>query len=70
MTTHEEREELLPCPFCGGSNVGVDRSSDADFDVTCWDCHAGAICCGPSSADAQTAIAAWNTRALSQEKSK
>lgn len=56
--------ELLPCPFCGGSDVSSDCSGENDFDVTCWSCKAGAISCGPSKEDRASAIAAWNTRAI------
>lgn len=57
-------DKLLPCPFCGGNNVGVWRNRPispliADsYVVICYDCHFG-MC--PTSEKGK-AIAAWNTR--------
>ena len=50
--------ELLPCPFCGGSNLAEGFHSPF---VICEDC--GAF--GPGSADIthEEAVNKWNTRA-------
>jgi Lar family restriction alleviation protein len=58
-------DKLKPCPFCGSDNVqgmigGDDSSTDAEFCVTCWDCHAF----GPVSfVSLDEAVEKWNERA-------
>lgn len=62
-------DKLLPCPFCGGNNVGVWRNRPispliADsYVVICYDCHFG-MC--PTSEKGK-AIAAWNTRKSTEQ---
>lgn len=49
--------DLLSCPFCGGTNIELDHT---DISVVCWDCAAE----GPfGDADMEWAIEAWNRRA-------
>lgn len=59
--THKKpSQQLLPCPFCGSTNVGLHykylESKPANF-ITCQDCIAD----GPAVV-AEIAAAAWNTR--------
>ena len=49
--------ELLPCPFCGGSNFNRFRVAY----ITCDNCDLF----GPTATDDMDAAAAWNTRAPS-----
>lgn len=66
----EEKEALLPCPFCGGSAVHVKHSAglqgtrgyDQWHGVSCRSCNA---CVGASDRrfrERQEAAAAWNKR--------
>lgn len=58
-----EREELLPCPFCGGECAEVELVNE-EYQwkrVLCWDCDATSR---PRPTEAE-AIAAWNRRAAS-----
>lgn len=50
----EEKEKLLPCPFCGGTNIHYDfwMNGNGDQGPGCMDCDA----CADS-------VKAWNTRA-------
>jgi len=57
-------EQLLPCPFCGGADIG--HKSEDEVAIVCLDCFG----CGPSiegsREDAATwdrARTAWNRRA-------
>lgn len=60
-------ETLLPCPFCGSCDVGLDRNDETNFDVTCWKCQAGtAVTYGPEARTKEAAFTAWNTRAAMQ----
>jgi len=53
-----EKEELLPCPFCGGdADFGTRPNERAWWSLHCSECTA--YRCGPTKAEA---IAAWNTR--------
>ena len=52
-----KEDELLPCPFCGGS--AVVSSLYGDWYVECDLCDAG----GSGEDTKAEAIAAWNTRA-------
>jgi Lar family restriction alleviation protein len=47
---------LLPCPFCGGTDVRAPL--DADF-YTCYGC----MTCGPGPEGDETPTDAWNRRA-------
>lgn len=62
-TKPAEREELLPCPFCGEPSdltVHVYGNGDDDAYVQCRECTT----CGPDGGDRAGAIAKWNHRAL------
>lgn len=52
--------ELLPCPFCGGDNVGIWHFQlfAHSFEVRCYDCHFGL----EQRSTREEAISAWNTR--------
>ncbi len=56
-------KELLPCPFCGSTDIGIDSTGEGEWDVSCMKCVAGTIACGPRAEDAASARVAWNTRA-------
>lgn len=57
-------EKLLPCPFCGGSDIetSVGLSEMHDGEINCNDCG-GNVGNHPSLSEA---IAAWNRRADTQ----
>lgn len=56
----EYKEDLKPCPFCGGENIGVYKSSVADvWYATCNGCG----CKIDSYTDRDLAINNWNNRA-------
>lgn len=61
MTANNPSVELLPCPFCGGSDVGLNSQS---IYITCRTCDAD----GPWNelSEEEEAIAAWNRRALTE----
>lgn len=52
---------LLPCPFCGGTDLMPEMGMPAPYGLYCRTCKAA----GPNVAtdDPDPAIAAWNTRA-------
>lgn len=50
--------DILPCPFCGSSELHEESGVDM-FRVGCDDCFAE----GPHGVDEQEAITAWNDRA-------
>lgn len=52
--------ELLPCPFCGGSNVGI-RNGPAGHWVACISC--GLEAPSESGITSEQAATYWNTRA-------
>ena len=64
---------LLPCPFCGGADVGLSDNEDKEWYANTWwvQCDCGAR--GPNQFDDRPprtddeckadAIAAWNQRA-------
>jgi Lar family restriction alleviation protein len=56
--------ELLPCPFCGGTDVIVGHKH-YDYEVWCRGCNASSA----MHANAQNSIAAWNRRAVPQDGS-
>ncbi len=51
-----ESKPLLPCPFCGGTNLESASNSAVSDYIICLDCGAE----GPPADDRHTA---WNTRA-------
>lgn len=51
---------LLPCPFCGGSRVGMASSIDAtEWGVLCSDCGSS---CSTSCDSHDEAVTSWNRR--------
>ena len=50
---------LLPCPWCGGTDIATDAFGSSIHFAYCKDCLAD----GPNGADANEAIREWNTRA-------
>lgn len=50
--------ELLPCPFCGGTDIKTH-----DLYGTKWMTMCEAGCCGRSGLTEEDSIKAWNTRA-------
>lgn len=50
-------EEVLPCPFCGGTNINT-----YDLYGTKWMVMCEAGCCGRSGLTEEEAIKAWNKR--------
>lgn len=61
--------DLLPCPFCGGSDVGVDNkicdNENSGFACSCLsdNCHGNIYVVDGFYGSEEIAIAAWNTRA-------
>ena len=56
----EPKVELLPCPFCGSSDLG-DPNFECDYGIQCNSC--GAM---HGHEDRDEAIRLWNTRATAQ----
>ncbi len=54
---------LLPCPFCGSTEVSVSHTVQGSCWVVCETAACGAI--GPTKPTPAEAASAWNTRALS-----
>lgn len=54
----KERKELLPCPFCGGTNL-CELGYDGLVFIGCHTCAT----CGPSGEDEEQAAELWNRRA-------
>lgn len=50
---------ILPCPFCGGEDMGFDHTTDSSS-VCVWCTNCGALG-GPSETEAG-AVAQWNRR--------
>src|SRR4029453_16242915 len=53
---------LLPCPFCGSTEVSVSHTVQGTCWVVCETAACGAI--GPTQPTPATAALAWNTRVL------
>jgi Lar family restriction alleviation protein len=53
---------LLPCPFCGGTEVSVSHTVQGSCWVVCDTEACGAI--GPTQPTPAQAVSAWNTRVL------
>jgi Lar family restriction alleviation protein len=53
---------LLPCPFCGSTEVSVSHTVQGSCWVVCETAACGAI--GPTRPTPAEAAAAWNTRVL------
>src|SRR5262249_14491581 len=56
---------LLPCPFCGSTEVGVSHTVRGSCWVVCETAACGAI--GPTKPTPAEAASAWNTRVLGVE---
>ena len=56
---------LLPCPFCGSTEVSVSHTVQGSCWVVCDTAACGAI--GPTKPTPAEAAAAWNTRVLDAE---
>lgn len=60
------KDELKPCPFCGGSNIHVERDNDLGSYICCYDCLSSfwqqEACCEEDN------IKAWNRRANNDER--
>ena len=56
---------LLPCPFCGSTEVSVSHTVQGSCWVVCDTAACGAI--GPTKPTPAETAAAWNTRVLSVE---
>ena len=56
----EPSNKLLPCPFCGGDNLGFYHNHlfRDGYEVRCYDCHFGL----QESRTKEEAIKQWNTR--------
>lgn len=53
--------ELEPCPFCGSGSVYVEQIGGGGyFNICCCNCLANV----PLSGSRETAVAAWNRRAI------
>ncbi len=55
--------DLLPCPFCGSTNLYYEHERPQGY-ICCSDCGAEGPCYG-LPAD-KTGLQAWNSRALEQ----
>ena len=53
---------LLPCPFCGSTEVSVSHTVQGSCWVVCDTAACGAI--GPTKPTPAEAVSAWNTRVL------
>src|SRR5690242_10497716 len=53
---------LLPCPFCGNTEVAVSHTVQGSCWVVCETAACGAI--GPTKPTPAEAVSAWNTRVL------
>ena len=53
---------LLPCPFCGGTEVSVSHTIQGSCWVVCETAACGAV--GPTKLTPAEAASAWNTRVL------
>ena len=50
--------DLLPCPFCGGTDIKYYAHNDGDNYHQCADCTT----IGPNGADQESAVYQWNNR--------
>lgn len=74
MNTKQERADLLPCPFCGSTNIEIQISTPdregVPTNLMCSDCGAS----GPWEYEQVNsharADAAWNTRAALQSQDR
>ena len=58
-------DEIKPCPFCGSGNVYVEQIGRGGyFNICCGSCLANV----PLSGSRETAVAAWNSRAIDRDK--
>lgn len=58
---HKMSDNLLPCPFCGGTNLEIahaaDKNGTYDWKVACADCYI-------LHETEEQAIASWNRRGI------
>ena len=68
MPSKARKAKLLPCPFDGGTNVGIERDDDGfyrvdlGYRVRCVACGASTNWYGMGRDSRRRAIAAWNRR--------
>lgn len=68
----DESDRLLPCPFCGGTNLELANTWTASYWIECQDCEAqiSGVAYEPNESreahelSAASAIVKWNTRAV------
>src|SRR6185312_105642 len=66
--THDPREALEPCPFCGANAAFTMREGHRfEWQTTCTECHCGTP---PAFETKELAEAAWNARALTASAPK
>jgi Lar family restriction alleviation protein len=61
-----EKEELLPCPFCGCEGQDLDATFGRGKGHVASGCY-GCGCSGPDAPTEAEAVAKWNTRAQPTE---
>lgn len=62
-------EDLLPCPFCGGTNIEIRPNNIGDYYAICYSNDPSEEACGASMSDwrcetPEGAVSRWNTRAI------
>lgn len=69
MSDLQKRVELLPCPFCGSTNINDTIVSDAYNEDNPY---SRAVCpdCAASAGEGERQREAWNTRAVTEREEK